>query len=65
MEVKSEIEIQREDVANVPYRQAISCMIYLVVGTRPDISFAIGKLSRFREGVLFHTHPTPIAAGRE
>lgn len=29
-----------------PYRQAIGCLMFLMVGTRPDIAFAIGKLSQ-------------------
>ena len=29
-----------------PYRQAIGCLMFLMAGTRPDIAFAIGKLSQ-------------------
>ena len=29
-----------------PYRQAIGCLMFLMVGTRPDLACAIGKLSQ-------------------
>uniref|UniRef100_A0AAV1U9F8 CCHC-type domain-containing protein n=1 Tax=Peronospora matthiolae TaxID=2874970 RepID=A0AAV1U9F8_9STRA len=36
-----------ETMANVPYRNAIGCLMYLMVGTRPDIAVAVGVLSQF------------------
>lgn len=40
-----------EDVGNdpeshAPYRQAIGCLMFLMVGTRPDLAYAIGRLSQ-------------------
>ncbi len=32
-----------------PYRQAIGSLMYLMIGSRPDIAFAIGKLSQHAE----------------
>ena len=34
---------------DVPYRQAIGCLMYLMIGTRPDIGYAVGKLSQYCE----------------
>lgn len=32
---------------NIPYRQAIGCLLYLAQATRPDIGFSVNKLSRY------------------
>ena len=34
---------------DVPYRQVIGSLMYLMVGTRPDIAFAVGRLCRFAD----------------
>ncbi len=34
---------------NVPYRQAIGSLMYLMIGSRPDLAFVIGKLSQHAE----------------
>ncbi len=33
----------------VPYRQAIGSLMYLMIGSRPDIAFAVGRLSQHAE----------------
>lgn len=45
---------ESEAVQNVPFRQAIGSLMYLMVGTRPDIAFAIGKLSQHSENPCSH-----------
>ena len=36
-----------ESMINVPYRQAVGCLMYLMVATRPDLAAAVGVLSQF------------------
>ena len=36
-----------DTMANVPYRSAVGCLMYLMVGTRPDLAAAVGVLSQF------------------
>src|SRR5882762_3940033 len=35
------------ELKTIPYRRLIGCLMYLAVGTRPDISLAVTKLSQF------------------
>jgi hypothetical protein len=43
---------ERYMVENFPYRQIIGSLLYVSIWTRPDISYAIGKLAKF------NNHPT-------
>ena len=38
--------VVHDSSTNAPYRQAIGCLMFLMVGTRPDLAYAIGKLSQ-------------------
>ncbi|KAG8929142.1 hypothetical protein FRC01_004803, partial [Tulasnella sp. 417] len=38
---------EQQQMAKVPYLEAIGSLMYLMLGTRPDLAYAIGKLSRF------------------
>lgn len=40
-------DAEKADMKNVPYQQAIGCLMYLSQCTRPDIPFAVNKLSRY------------------
>ena len=52
MEQSSHVATQVADThtsdkpCSAPCRQAIGCLMFLMVGTRPDIAFAIGKLAQ-------------------
>ena len=38
-----------EKATGVPYREVIGSLMYLMIATRPDICYAVGKLSKFCE----------------
>lgn len=40
-------KVDDEAIINVPYRQIIGCIMYISLGTRPDITYAITYLSQF------------------
>jgi hypothetical protein len=42
-------EKEKKEMEQVPYRQAIGCLMYLMVGTRPDLAVAVSQASRFME----------------
>ncbi|XP_060965293.1 secreted RxLR effector protein 161-like [Cannabis sativa] len=40
-------KLEQEDMANVPYSNAVGSIMYLMVSTRPDLAYAISVLSKF------------------
>lgn len=42
-------EAQSSKTDNIPYQEAIGCLLYLVQGTRPDLAYAVNYLSKFNE----------------
>ena len=36
-----------EEMRDIPYREAVSSLMYVVVGTQPDIAYAVSYLERF------------------
>ncbi len=51
----NEVTTQESELAHdVPYRQAIGSLMYLRIATRPDIAYAIGKLSQHSQNPRTH-----------
>lgn len=44
---------ETEEMRRVPYMNAVGALMYLAIGTRPDIAYAVGKLAQF------NTNPGP------
>ncbi|UYV68375.1 hypothetical protein LAZ67_5004134 [Cordylochernes scorpioides] len=36
-----------EEISKIPYRQTIGSLMYLMTGTRPDIAYAVSRVSQF------------------
>ena len=53
-ETRPEHEQYSEQLSKIPYREAIGCLMYLSVCTRPDISTAVSFLSRFVNSPKWH-----------
>lgn len=43
------LENKGDECVNFPYREAVGSLIYLSIGTRPDITFAVNYVGRFVE----------------
>ncbi|CDF39897.1 unnamed protein product [Chondrus crispus] len=43
---KTTNSIENDSETKAPYREAVGCLMNLMVGTRPDLAYAIGKLSQ-------------------
>ena len=43
----SSIDKEKEEMEKVPYTSAVESLIYAMVCTRPDITHAVGVVSRF------------------
>lgn len=48
----TDTDTHHSPTVNSPYRQAIGSLMFLMIGTRLDIAFAVGFLSKFAESPL-------------
>jgi hypothetical protein len=49
MEVRVDVDDSSELAMNVPYRETIGSLMSLMVGTRPDIAFAVSRMAKYVE----------------
>jgi hypothetical protein len=40
-------EEEKLDMSNLPYREAVGCLLYLSITCRPDISFVVSQVAKF------------------
>ncbi|GKC59343.1 hypothetical protein Tco_1086941, partial [Tanacetum coccineum] len=48
------IRITLEDKDQLEYARAISCLMYAMTSTRPDINYVVGNLSRYTSNSSTH-----------
>ena len=41
--------VEKEQMEKVPYREAVGCLMFLMKGTRPDISYEVTRMAQFNE----------------
>ena len=47
----------QDELSKLPYHSLIGCLLYLAVGTRPDISYAVQQLPQFLDTYSYvHWH---------
>jgi len=49
-EIKVKLDNDGESVDLKRYREVIGSLIYMMTGTRPDLSFIVSKLSQYLKG---------------
>jgi hypothetical protein len=54
-EVSTDVGESSELATNVPYRESIGSLMYLMIGTRPDIAFAVSLMAKYVESpIILH-----------
>ena len=55
---------EKQKLAKLPYRSLVGCLLYLAIGTRPDISYAIQQLSQYLNSYSYAHWNTAICVIR-
>ena len=42
-------DLERERMKKIPYASAVVSIMYSMISTRPDVSYALGAVSRYQE----------------
>lgn len=53
------VKSTEKDVKDYPYKEAVGSLIYLMIDSRPDIAYSVGKLSQFMDA-YDKTHWTAV-----
>lgn len=40
-------KIEKHEMRNVPYLNVVSCLMYAMIGTRPDLAYTLSMMSRY------------------
>ena len=48
-EMSTQTDEDRKGMACIPYREAVGSLMYLMIGSRPDIAYVVSNVSRFME----------------
>ena len=45
--LNDDIEVHKNNKPNASYREVIGCLLWISMGTRPDITYAVNQCARY------------------